>query len=496
MASIFSSFRQRLIAFILLGFLALLGIVGMSIWLGYTSQINFENALLARDIRAAASELRNGLQAAESSQRGFLLTKNEIYLAPFGAAKISTMRQLEKLKSLMVSDSNMQPAMQKLSGIISEKLSDLEKTIALKRVGDDKATLAVMASNVGKRLMDEANLFINAIIQQADTRLTDSVTEERSVGALLRVVSLLSAFTIFAIGGAIWLMISRNNRDLTDMHDKVLEVNSTLEQRVLHRTARLAEANQEIQRFAYIVTHDLRAPLVNILGFTSELERSVAMLRPFAAREANGPVPSVDEVRLAIEQDIPEAVGFIRSSTKKMDVLIGAILQLARVGQRQLRPETIDLQELIKEALTTLQFQLTEVGGNFTADLSVTHISSDRIALTQIFSNLFDNAIKYRSETRPLLIKVSSRSGATDEIILEVIDNGRGIAGHDKERIFEMFRRSGEMNQQGEGIGLYYVRSLLRKLGGDIQVDSVLGSGTVFSINLPTTLHISESTAT
>ena len=133
MASFLSNFRQRVIAFILLGFFALLGIVGMSIWLGYVSQINFENALLARDMRAAASELRSGLQAAESSQRGFLITNNEIYLAPLGAAKASTLRQFEKLKSLMIIDSGMQPAMQKLNEIILEKLSESDKTIALKR---------------------------------------------------------------------------------------------------------------------------------------------------------------------------------------------------------------------------------------------------------------------------------------------------------------------------------------------------------------------------
>lgn len=493
MMSGLSTSRQLLISVIILGFIALLGIVTASMWLGYTSQINFENSVLARDIRSAAAELRNGLQAAESSQRGYQITKNEIYLAPFSAAKASSVRQLQKLQGLMENNRDMQPAMARLKDIVSTKLNELDKIVSFNRGGDDKSGLAIITTNSGKRLMDEANLFIAAIIQQTDNRLTASATEERVSGWRLRIVSQFGAIIIIAIAIGIWLMIRRNTQELIAMRDNVLEINSSLEQRVLFRTAKLAQANQEIQRFAYIVTHDLRAPLVNIMGFTSEMERSLAILRPLATKGGDVRMASTDEMKAAIEEDMPEALQFIRTSANKMDGLINAILQLARVGQRQLRPEVIKIKDIVDEALAVFQFKLAEIGGNVETNLSIVDVETDRVSIAQIFGNLFDNAIKYRSATRPLLIKVTCSTNASEEVIIEVTDNGRGISGDDTERIFEMFRRSGKMDQPGEGIGLSYVRSLLHRLGGDIRVESQLGLGTTFRFNLPKLLHAQES---
>jgi signal transduction histidine kinase len=108
--------------------------------------------------------------------------------------------------------------------------------------------------------------------------------------------------------------------------------------------------------------------------------------------------------------------------------------------------------------------------------------------MEQILSNLFDNAVKYRDPSRPLKLAVHAFQINRFTIGIDVTDNGRGIAPEDHERVFELFRRSGAQDSQGEGIGLAHVRSLIRNMGGNIDVKSELGKGTAFMIRLPSDL--------
>jgi signal transduction histidine kinase len=257
-----------------------------------------------------------------------------------------------------------------------------------------------------------------------------------------------------------------------------------LESAVQERTAQLTLANEEIQRFAYIVSHDLRAPLLNIIGFTSELENATATLNNFVHAQAGAGGLSVpEEVRLASEEDLPEAIRFIQTSTAKMDRLINAILRLSREGRRVLVPERLDMQGLLRAAIDTVRHQAEEVGAEITLG-EVPPIVSDRIAVDQVFSNLIDNALKYLVDGRPGKIAVLGRREA-GMVVITVQDNGRGIASRDLERVFELFRRAGNQDRPGEGIGLAHVKALVRRLGGTIECTSNLGEGSVFSVRLP-----------
>jgi signal transduction histidine kinase len=264
---------------------------------------------------------------------------------------------------------------------------------------------------------------------------------------------------------------------------------------VQERTADLMQANEEIQRFAYIVSHDLRAPLVNVMGFTSELEVGVTAIQQMVAKvEAAHPELVSDDARVAATEDVPEAVGFIRSSTAKMDRLINAILKLSREGRRVLTPEPVDMAALFTGIVDSLKHQTEEVGAEIVIEDRLPGLISDRLVLEQIFSNLVDNAVKYLDASRPGRISVTARAEA-GRLIYAVADNGRGIAAHDHERIFELFRRSGTQDRPGEGIGLAHVRALTRRLGGIISVRSEFGQGTRFEVNLPRILPPQTETA-
>jgi signal transduction histidine kinase len=165
-----------------------------------------------------------------------------------------------------------------------------------------------------------------------------------------------------------------------------------------------------------------------------------------------------------------------------MDGLINAILKLSREGRRTLKPETIDLQGLLENAANAVRHQIVDAGGEVVIDGRPPALLSDRLTLEQIFGNLLDNAVKYRSKDRPLRVRIEAGVGPGNTVVVRVEDNGRGIAPQDHERIFELFRRSGSQDQAGEGIGLAHVRSMARNIGGDVGVQSELGTGSTFEI--------------
>jgi signal transduction histidine kinase len=161
--------------------------------------------------------------------------------------------------------------------------------------------------------------------------------------------------------------MTRNLRDsrrkLEDYSRKLEDYSRTLEQRVAERTAEIQQRNEEIKQFAYIVSHDLRAPLVNLKGFSSELRSALDVIGP-AMDTALSHLDEAQrsEVTLALEEDIPEALDFIASSVTRMDEFINAVLKLSRLGRRELQSEPLDMNALFEETLKTLTHQIEERG--------------------------------------------------------------------------------------------------------------------------------------
>ena len=257
------------------------------------------------------------------------------------------------------------------------------------------------------------------------------------------------------------------------------------------RAERLAEdlqlTNEELKNFAYIISHDLRAPLVNIRGFAAELTSSLREATPLLAPAIEQLEPaSRKELELLLQQDVPEAVGFINSSVQRMDGQINAILKLSRLGRREFKAEAVDLKQLVSDLLTTLTHQLESRQAS--AEISeLPTLHSDRFALEQIFGNLLDNATKYLDPQRPGALRIEAAQQEGDWLI-HVHDNGRGIAAEEMDKVFAPFRRAGKLDTQGEGMGLAYVRTLVRAIGGRIGCRSTLGVGTTFTVTLPTRL--------
>lgn len=284
-------------------------------------------------------------------------------------------------------------------------------------------------------------------------------------------------------------------RDITERkraEEALRQAHDDLERRVQERTAELALANEEVRRFAYLVSHDLRAPLVNLKGFARELSRVYGTLQNLLASA----LPHLDAhqqrtLKRAFEQDIPEALGFIDAAVSRMDGLIQAILNLARAGTRALHIEPVKTEAIVHDIVQTLRHQLAERQAQITMGF-LPELHADHTAMVQIFGNLLSNAVKYLDAHRPGEIEVTAdqRDALTT---FHVKDNGRGIAAADMPRVFELFRRVGRQDMEGEGMGLTYVQTLVRRHGGDIWCQSSLGVGTTFSFTISNHLAAGDS---
>jgi PAS domain S-box-containing protein len=242
---------------------------------------------------------------------------------------------------------------------------------------------------------------------------------------------------------------------------------------------KLQESNEELKAFAYIASHDLRTPLVNMKGFAGELRYALQEINSVI----NESLPSLGEnnrTRLlaAFLKDVPEALGFIDSSAGRMEELISAISKLSRLGRQELKPELIQVQTIVQSVLKDLQLLIEKNGIKVTV-APLPEIVVDRNSLHMIFGSILDNAVKYFRPGVPGEIEITAEKDP-EATVFSIHDNGRGIPNDEIPKIFEMFRQVGEQETPGEGVGLACAKILVRRHGGRIWCESTLGTGTTF----------------
>lgn len=278
-------------------------------------------------------------------------------------------------------------------------------------------------------------------------------------------------------------------RDITESkqaEEKIRQLNADLEKRIQARTAELARTNQELETFIRIASHDLRSPLVNIQGFNQLLNKALDKIMRITANTA---LP--DEARQALDtarEKAAKAIRFINAGTEKMNDLISELLQLARLGRVPLTLQLLDMNVLLRTVLETMAFQIRTANVKITAD-TLPECRADAVLIGQVFSNLLDNAIKYRDPGRPLHLRIWSpnhgekRRDPDAYAFYCIEDNGMGVAPEHKSKIWELF---GRLNpQSGDGIGLKAVQQIVMRHGGKVWMESEVGKGSRFFFALP-----------
>ncbi len=479
------------------GGLLMLGILAASLLIAQRTSRDAADAIAARTLRTATIQMMDSLLSAETGQRGYLLTGRREYLAPYTKAVSRVPVLMETLDRRIGG----QPDMIGWRNVINDKMAELAETVRLEEGGRHAEAMAIVQADRGRHDMEIARAISDRLgAAESSAILGDIVRSE--AGARLQfgvdagasaVLILLAVFVGRGFSRTVGAL-SLGRAELIGANAALQAGRDRLEAAVAERTADLTLANEEVQRFAYIVSHDLRAPLLNIIGFTAELANATDRLNRFVTNNLEPAGITVPlEVREASQEDLPEAIRFIQTSTAKMDRLITAILRLSREGRRVLLPERVDMAVLLGNIADSVH-QIAEKAGAAIAIGDTPALISDRLAVEQVFSNLIENALKYLQPARPGQVRIAGALEG-DWVRYSVADNGRGIASRDLDRIFELFRRAGPQDTVGEGIGLAHVKALLRRLGGTVVCESTPGAGSTFIVKLPTVLaHSGEVT--
>ena len=244
----------------------------------------------------------------------------------------------------------------------------------------------------------------------------------------------------------------------------------------------LLNKNQELETLINVVSHDLRSPLVNIQGFSIELSDSCDRLRELIERNATTGLPRKD-VAYLLDEEIPEAVRFIRAGAENINGVLSGILRFSRLGRISLNTERLSVNFIVSGIATAMEFQLKEKGVLLQID-DLPDCMGDEILVSQVFSNLIENAYKYLDPVRPGVIRVSGKV-KDGKSVYAVEDNGVGIRQDHQGKIFEMFHRLNPKDGSGEGLGLTIVRRIVERHQGEVWVESEFGIGTTFFASFP-----------
>ena len=238
-------------------------------------------------------------------------------------------------------------------------------------------------------------------------------------------------------------------------------LNNELEARVRTRTQELEYANRNLESFAYSVSHDLKAPLRGIAGYSRLL---------------------AGEYRDSLPDDAREYVDLIVVASQRMDQMIEDILAYSRAQMRPLRPVRTEVRPLVQQMVSEFESQLE--GVELEQDVEEGALECDREGLIQILRNFLSNALKFSSAQLPPRIRIEGRRRGCD-YRFAVSDNGAGFDMRYHDRIFEIFHRlPSEVGQSGTGIGLALAARAAERLGGLVWAESAPGQGATFFFEL------------
>jgi signal transduction histidine kinase len=330
-------------------------------------------------------------------------------------------------------------------------------------------------SSAGDRQLAEAVGADGYVIKPAPTAVILAAVEEARRRAAVRAPALAAALPETEVlkqysEVLVQKLEARNDQlhaalsRLQGAHEEIVCLNKDLDRRVQERTAALDAANNELEAFSYSVSHDLRAPLRHIDGFAALLAETSAQL--------------LDEEGRRVLQKI-------RDAAARMHRLIEDLLELSRAGRAELRRAEVDLENLLDEAIHSLQPDLAGRQIEWRRTRLPTALA-DAGLMRQVFINLLSNALKY-SRRRPLaLIEIGWREEGAGEIVIYVRDNGVGFDMQHAAHLFGVFRRLHASEEfEGTGIGLASVERIVSRHGGRVWAEAVVDGGATFYFTLP-----------
>lgn len=426
-----------------------LGILSYSYFLSLSAATQWTNH--ARRVLQTLEELRTTLVVIENSERGFSLTGDESFLKSVDANISKLNHNLSDLTTLTVDNPEQQSNLKELSPLIETRINSTRRVIDARKAGIEKALEEMKATQPADNV---------AKIQEVLERIKQ---EEQSL-ILSRSLSVQTGFYRFVYGfiglifvtllvllGLVWL-INANSRS-----------RSIAEQKVRDAELETQKINQDLESFSYSVSHDLRAPLRSINGYSQIL---------------------IEDYSDKLDAEGNRLLNVIITNAKRMGQLIDDLLEFSRLGRKEIRKASVDIEDQVRSIST----ELVERETGRKIDLKVGELGTammDASMMRQVWINLISNAIKYSRKKETATIEIG-RIKEDERMIFYVKDNGAGFDMAYKDKLFGVFQRLHKNNEfEGTGVGLALVKRILDRHNGQIWAEAKLNEGATFYFSIP-----------
>jgi signal transduction histidine kinase len=481
---------RRTLRLTLAGFACSLGVMAMLSVLAFLQVRTFghlaEEISRSQEILLRLEHLRAALSGAETSQRGYLITGSSSHLEPYHQAQARARADLQTLASDLAGHPRQSALAAELRDALEARFQTFEGVIAVYDSHGFRAAQALVKENSGRRQTEQAHSLIDGIGTLILAQLNDHrVQQETAENRLRNSVAALAIVLLFVLS-LLYQLASRSVAASRRAQQLLNKLNASLEHRVFERTeqlgqrtleleqrsrqleersAQLEKTNQQLESFSYSVSHDLRAPLRAISGFSQILAR---------------------RHRLGLDEEGRHFLDNIVKASAHMGQLIDDLLSYSRLGRKAVTLKPVALTQVMDSVRLALEPRVTETGATLSIAQDLPGVSGNDTLLRQIFTNLVDNALTYRKPGIPAQISVQWRRNDDGQVVVSVTDNGIGIAAEHFSGIFNVFQRlHGQDDYPGTGIGLAVVQRAAEMQGGRVWVDSTPGVGSTFHVQLP-----------
>ncbi len=414
---------------------------------------------------------------AETGARGFLITNDALYLAPYKSGIAELPGELDNFGRLTADNPTQVRALSELRAVVAERLSLLKEGLDLRTMNENDSLHALVLSGTGKAQMDHMRAIADGMEAEEHRLLIQRTARERQAALRARITLFLASgldllliilmFRYFARERTLRLQTEQTAASLAIARveverkaNEVHQLNITLEERVRQRTAELEATNRELEAFSYSVSHDLRAPLRTIDGFSLALE---------------------EDYTDAVDATGRDYIKRVRTGVQRMGQLIDSLLQLSRITRAELVRGEADLSQIAETIAANLKEENPERDLEFRIEPGM-RAAADPKLLQVALENLLGNAVKFSAKVPHAVVEFGWDK---EQEAWFVRDNGAGFDMFYKDKLFNAFNRlHGDKDFKGSGIGLATVARVVRRHHGRIWADAVVDHGATFWFTL------------
>jgi signal transduction histidine kinase len=459
------------------------GIAAIMLVILFNGFVAFRSVQVVRDhahwvsqsniVLAQLATLTTDLDDAENAVHSYVITGDTSYLQPYSGAPARLNSELAQLTGLMADNHAQQQRALALKPLIAADLADLQTTMTLRQASQTVEAMAQVASGQGKRAMDHTRALLGQM-QATENALLHSrdVSASGALRATAITLALAGLIDLWLLGTVLVLV-----RKSLLLREQVAIERARAETQAQLLT--LEETNRRMSDFMSMASHELRNPLTSAKANVQQMERLLHRTADAQSEVEESQVTRLRELAARAERQM-----------NRQDRLVSDLLDLSRIqaGKLSMRPEFCDLAAIARD---TVQEQRTLNGGRH-IELTVApdgelRIRADADRIGQVLTNYLTNALKYSPRESPVEVVVERRG---KNAYAAVRDRGPGLPPDEQHRIWERFHRAQGVEVLsgtgiGLGLGLYISRTIIRRHGGKVGVESTPGSGSTFWLTLP-----------